>query len=302
MVQTVKENFRKKLLLNNEWIDGDNEYGLILTDDLDSLLSCAILKSVKGWNVEQCMIFKGNLNRVKNGNDSCLYDYYGETENATHEAIGVDLALVNGKCFDNHLTAFNYDCKINQESINLNRICNKNRNCYGQKYNLSTVLLLWSLYDLPKDNLSDELMMLLIAIDGSFEGYYNDYFNQHNRRYMVEILDLPKFYECQQRHTYNEFKAIQRKYNIHKGHGKIKLSKGYLSTDIDIDAVNELLSWDTDIQLELPTERFYKKAIFQDIAMEIKGYPSSIDTICDNPFCYALTKKNFVNYSKRIEF
>ena len=54
----MKEFYRQKLLKGNEWIDSTNEYGLILTDDLDSLLSCAILKYVKGWNIEQTYIFK----------------------------------------------------------------------------------------------------------------------------------------------------------------------------------------------------------------------------------------------------
>ena len=163
MVTRMKANYRDLLLKGNEWIDGSDEYGLILTDDIDSLLSCSILKQKKNWNVEQILLFKAC---------SQNFDAYGETLNATHEAIGVDLALTNGKCFDNHLTQFKWNGTSNPESINLNRIAGISRDKYYRKYNLSTVLLLWSLYDLPKEKLSDELMMLLIAIDGSFQGYY----------------------------------------------------------------------------------------------------------------------------------
>ncbi|WP_143452678.1 hypothetical protein [Konateibacter massiliensis] len=290
----MKEQYRKRLLNGNEWIDSVDKYGLILTDDLDSLLGCAILKAVKDWDIEQVFLFKANKAKDK--------DYLGVTNNATHEAIGVDFAMVNGKCFDNHLTAFSYNDIENPESINLNRTCEIHRGNYFRKYNLSTVLLLWSLYDLPKENLSDELMMLLIAIDGSYEGFYTDqkYVGIHER-WINDVLDLPKFLECEKRHTKQEFIDIKRKYCIHKGHGKIMASEGYLTTDIDIEGINELLAWDTDIQLELPTERFRRKAIFKDNMVKIQGSPDSIKAICENPFCYALTNKYTVNYSEEIK-
>lgn len=298
----MKELYREKLLKGNEWIDSTDEYGLILTDDLDSLLSCAILKNVKGWNIEQAYIFKANKPIVKS-KDAQLYDYLGTIKDATHESIGVDLALTAGKCFDNHLTQFSYSEKINSQAINLNRVQNIYRQNYSKKYNLSTVLLLWSLYDLPKERLSDELMMLLIAIDGSYEGFFTDarWVGIHEF-WIRDVLDLPEFLECERRHTYREFKAIREKYNIHKGHGKITLSHGLLVTDIDLETVNDTLDWETDIQVELPTDKFYKKAVFKDNIAGITGYPSSVKTICDNPFSYALTGKWAVNYSERIEF
>ena len=302
MVNRMKELYREKLLKGNEWIDSTDEYGLILTDDLDSLLSCAILKYVKGWNIEQAYIFKANKPIVKS-KDAQLYDYLGTIKDATHESIGVDLALTAGKCFDNHLTQFSYGEKINPESINLNRVQNIYRQNYSKKYNLSTVLLLWSLYDLLKEGLSDELMMLLIAIDGSYEGFYTDarWVGIHEF-WIRDVLDLPEFLECERRHTYREFKAIREKYNIHKGDGKIKLSHGLLVTDIDLEALNDTLGWETDIQVELLEDKFYKKAVFKDHIAKIEGYPSSVRTICDNPFSYALTGKWAVNYSERIEF
>lgn len=294
MVTRMKANYRNLLLQGNEWIDGSDEYGLILTDDLDSLLSCAILKQVKGWDVEQVMIFKYDKNQN--------FDAHGITKNATHEAIGVDLALTNGKCFDNHLTQFKWNGTSNPESINLNRIAGISRDKYYRKYNLSTVLLLWSLYDLPKEKLSDELMMLLIAIDGSFQGYYTEekYVWIH-KHWLVDVLDLPEFYECEKRHTKDEFKEIQKKYNIHKGYGKITLKNGYLSTDIDIERVNDVLGWDTDIVVELPTDGFKKKAIYRDCMRSIDDSTRSISNFSDDVFSYALTNKYTVNYSERIE-
>lgn len=285
----MKEEYKNKL---PQWYNDNKKFDLILTDDIDSLLGCSILSSCKSWNIEQVMLFKANERFKNNG---ILYDYLGVTDNVTHEAIGVDFVMVNGKCFDNHLTLFDYKDLPNPQSINLNNVCNVHRGIYSKKYALSTVLLLWSLYDLPKENLSDELIMVLIAIDSSFEGYYNDYFRQFNKKYMVDILELPAFYECQSRHTYQEFKDIQTKYHLKE---KITSSKGILSTNIDIESINTLLNQYCDVQIELPTSKFTKKAVFKDIALEIKGSPSSIKTICENPFCYALTKKHFLNYSE----
>lgn len=115
------------------------------------------------------------------------------------------------------------------------------------------------------NTLTYELMMLLIAIDGSFQGYYTEekYVWIH-KHWLVDVLDLPEFYECEKRHTKDEFKEIQKKYNIHKGYGKITLKNGYLSTDIDLEMVNDVLGWETDIVVELPTDGFKKKAIYRD--------------------------------------
>ncbi len=292
----MNESYRNKITDKNSWIDSKEKYGLILTDDIDSLLGCAILKQVKDWDIEQIFLFKANPHKTM--------DYLGTVKGNLHEAIGVDFARAEGKCFDNHLCKFMGGDAPNPESVNFNNLCGIHRGIYTNKYNLSTVLLLWSLYDLPKTGLSEELMMFLLAIDSSYYSYFHGFHNQ-NRKWMVDVLDLPEFFECQQNHEEQEFEDIAIKYGIHKkskGHGKITSKEGYLSTQIDIDGINELLAWETDIEIELPKEKFYRKAVFQDIAKEIKGFPSSIKTICEKPFCYALTNKRYVNYSVQVEF
>lgn len=285
MVQKMKANYRERILETNNWIDSTDKYGLILTDDLDSLLGCAILKQIKNWNIESIMLF--------NPKKDLKMDYYGTIENVTNEQIGVDFAKCKGKCFDNHLTMFSYDDVPNPESINLNNLCGIHRGIYTQKYNLSTVLLLWSLYDLPKTDLSDELMMLLLAIDSSYYSYFHG-FHQQNKHWLVDVLDLPEFYECQQRHTENEFENISKKYALK---AKITSKGGILSTNLDIEGINELLAWYCDVQLELPTVKFYRKATFKDVDFRFNGSPRSISAITDEPFCYALVRKSEVKYS-----
>ena len=141
----------------------------------------------------------------------------------------------------------------------------------------------------------------LILTDGSFQGYYTEekYVWIH-KHWLVDVLDLPEFYECEKRHTKDEFKEIQKKYNIHKGYGKITLKNGYLSTDIDLEMVNDVLGWETDIVVELPTDGFKKKAIYRDCMRSVDDTTRSISKFSDDVFSYALTNKYTVNYSERI--
>ena len=291
-VERLKDELKQKL---PQWYkDTENQYGLVLTDDLDSLFSCAILKAKMNWDIEQVMLFNAKQN------SEISVDWHGVAENATHEAIGVDFARVDGKCFDNHVTLFNSDDTYNNEAINLNHICGINRNIYGQKYNSSTVLLLWSLYDLPKENLPDELMMLLLTIDSTYYSFFhnNKQFQRQNRRWLVDQLNLPQFYECQTRHKQYEFTEIAKKYGVKE---KIYVKDHHLHTNIDIDGINDLLLWDTNVWLELPSNKFYTKDFYKDITVDIKGNPQSISDICDDPYCYALTRKNQIKYSTRID-
>lgn len=211
----MKEIYRKQL---PKWYEGNEKYDLILTDDIDSLLSCAILKKVKQWSIEQVFLFKADRNKS--------IDYLGITSNATNEAVGVDLALQNGKCFDNHVTRISSKDKWNDECINLNFINDVTRQNYFSKFNLSTVLLLWSLYDLPIPE-SEDGKMILLTIDSSYYSYFSKYQNDRNMNkfYMCDVLGLNELFKCQQRHKQYEFKDIEKKYHLDK---KIKASKGFL--------------------------------------------------------------------------
>lgn len=292
MVERLKDELKQKL---PQWYkDTENKYGLILTDDIDSLLGCAILKAKMNWNIQEVMLFNAKHN------SEISIDWHGVADNATHEAIGVDFAKVNGKCFDNHVTLFNSDDTYNNEAINLNHIYGVNRNIYGQKYNSSTALLLWSLYDLPKENLPEELMMLLLTIDSTYYSFFhnNKQFQKQNRRWLVQELDLPQFYECQTQHKQYEFKEIAKKYGVKE---KIYVKDYHLHTNIDIDGINDLLLWDTPCWIELPSDKFYTKDFYRDITVDIKNNPNCISDICDDPYCYALTRKNQIKYSTRID-
>lgn len=111
-------------------------------------------------------------------------------------------------------------------------------------------------------------------------------------------LDLPEFYDCLTRHTVEEFKDIRDKYNLT---GKITFKKGYLVTNIDIQAINKLLEKDTNVHIELPTEKFTLHKKFTDVAMSFNDWITTTKKIVENPYCLALTKRNYMNYSIEIE-
>lgn len=296
--QIMRKEIKEQL---PKWYNDTKDYGLILTDDLDSLLSCAVIQTIKpNWKIEQIMIFKGNKKRYDRGEDALLKDFLGVTDNNIHECIGVDLALQHGKCFDNHLSRISSTDAINNEAINFNNIHGITKDNYHKKYCSSTVLLVWSLYDLPKESLSDELMMLLLAIDGTYTGYFNcnGRFAYLTEKCLVEYLDLPEFYECLKRHTREEFEQIKSKYNLD---AKVKLHRGYVETDINIEAINELLAKHTNVHISIPTDKFRLHKTFVDIATPFTDLVRSTKEIVENPYCLALTRKNYMNYSVEIE-
>lgn len=261
-----------------------------MTDDLDSMTACAILKAARGWRVERVMLFAANPERNR--------DFLGQKVGTEiHEQVGVDFAMCKGKCFDNHLTKFNREDASNEESINPNHLEDINRNNYVQKYNLSTTLLLWSLFDLPKAGLTDELMMLLLCIDSGYYSFYKQKFHDAHKKWLVEVLDLPEFYYCEKRHGEDEFRKIISKYRTKE---KIKGESGYLYTAVDVAGVNEQLA-QCDIRIELPKQRFAAVDEFWDRKVNLEGYSGGIEGVADNPFCYALTRKNEVKVSTVLE-
>ncbi len=272
-----------------KWYEDSKKYGLILTDDIDSLLSCTILKQVKQWEIDRVLIFKADKDKT--------IDYMGITDNATNEAVGVDLALQNGKCFDNHVSRINKLDTFNRECINLNIIKDVTRENYFNKYNLSTVLLLWSLYDLPIPE-SEDGKMILLTIDSSYYSYFSyPKFKEMNKFYLCDVLGLNELYECQARHKQYEFKKIEKQYKLKS---KIKLNNGYLQTDIDLDGINIDVGLDTNIWCTLPNSRFnlYKK--FYDIQIPLMKQTTKLSDITKNPYSVALTNRDFLCYSEEI--
>lgn len=257
------------------------QYDIILSDDIDSLASCMVIKQAKDWNIEYFYTFDG----------------MGETKNAKNEKVGVDIALCNGKTFDNHVVMFTREDDFNEESINLNVAERINRGRYSNKYCGSTLLTVWSLFDLPLPE-SEEGKMILLAIDSTYKGFYStsSEFNKANKYYLCNVLELDELYECQKRHKAYEFMDIKKKYNLMD---KITHLKGVLDTTIKLEEVSKEIG----LKLILPTSTFYKYGLYEtheDVLQSNTRWSMNITDLPEVPFSLALTKCDKVKYSCQI--
>lgn len=257
---------------------------LILTDDIDSLLGCSVIKTKR----KACI--------------SAFYDFctmhYTEMykwtvdNNLNNELIGVDCGLTHGKTYDNHVQKIASQDRVNEESINFNVIDNINCDNYFNKYCGSTALMLWSLYDLelPK---SEEGKMILLAIDSSFLGFYSDYENniEANKHYIIDIMGFEELYAVLERHTKQDFFNIIDKYNLKE---KIICKNGKLKTNIKVQEIASELG----IDIELPDDAFIIEKTYRTTKTNITCDSKFVKAMYDCLFSFALTRRNTIQYSK----
>jgi len=277
MKSNIKEMFPN-------WINDTKYYDLIMSNDLDSFFSCQLLETIKGWQVNYFN-----------------YDFkaLGITEYASSnsEIIGVDLSLCMGKTFDNHVVMMNNDDNYNYESCNFNIIDKISRENYFSKYCGSTLLMIWSLYNIPLPA-TEEAKMILLCIDSTFKGFYSPYPlpREANKKYLVDYMEFPELYKVLENHKQIDFVKLISKYNLA---GKISPKKGILHTDIDLESLRKVF----DLPFLLPENRFYKKEVYENNAMRLpsNNYQWVKSDVSENMYSIALTKRDYINYSERIE-
>lgn len=259
-----------------KWVNDNTNYHLCLTSDMDSLWSCALLRQEKDWKIN----YYYNFNKIY------------RIDKSETGAVGVDLDLVNGKCFGNHVVSVKKNGIYNHNSVNLNVIDKINgQESYFQKYCGSTVLMLYSLYGVPLP--ATELgKMILLAIDGTFLGFYSRYENNNkvNKRYLIDVLEFPEMYKILERHKKSDFERIIHAYGLNKW---INMHSGKLATDIDLQAVSR----EVGIEIALPTDEFqllkkynYRTAVLPDNTIDSHAKDGRI-------FSLAVTGRYKVQYS-----
>lgn len=241
---------------------------LMLTDDLDSLMGCAIEKYVKGNDIN----YFYNFNRI-----------YVADRSDERKAIGIDLALHRGKSWCNHVVRINKDDYVNPQTANINVINNIHSGNYTTKYAMSTALLMWSYYGLPLPK-TREGKMLLLAIDSGFLGHYDDRFKQVHNEYLRQ-LGFDELIDLLNETDKWEFGELQRKYNTK---AKIQLNnEGYLQTTLPLAELQGFF----DFPLELPTQQFTLRNQFED-SMGSTYSIKSKNQIDKTIISFALTGRN----------
>ncbi|MGU9539173.1 hypothetical protein ACQX0N_09355 [Clostridium tepidum] len=232
MKKDIKEKFPK-------WINEDYNYNLCLSDDIDSFFSCLVLNKIKGYKIGWFYNFKS---------------IYRSVDIEKNKIISVDMDLCNNRrCWGNHVTL------KNPNSANLNAILEISRYNYTEKYCGSTLLTILSYYNVDISDLSEKQKMALLAIDSTYLGYW--FKDGYYCKKYLKLMELDCLLEVLERHTKQEFKDIDIKYNLNKG--KIYINKdGQIKTNIKLDKLQELFP---NLSFSLPKNKFKRKREFKII-------------------------------------
>lgn len=250
-----------------------DQYATMLTDDFDSLLGCAIEQYIKGNKINYFYDF----NKI----------YVADSDN-NKKAIGIDLAIHQGKSYCNHVVRIHENDYVNPDTANINALLNVHKDNYFKKYAMSTALMMWSLYDIPLPE-TKEGKMILLSVDSGYLGHYRDSFRNIHSAYLYQ-LGFEELIDLLDETKEENYKALQKQYNLK---AKIKLNnEGYLQTDL---ALAELQGF-FDFPIKLPAQQFNLRYQF-NVA---EGYTNSIkskDQIDKKIISFALTGRKKFKYT-----
>lgn len=282
----MEKEYLDRIKIENPWFfDVNSEMNLIITDDIDSIMSSLLLMQYRpNWHINY---------------------YYGFDEGLYHELgcdqsidkIGVDLSATTMKCISNHVTALREDDYINPNDINLNYVNNHVglRN-YHSKYNLNTFCLVYSLLNLHPKSKRESAMLLMP--DSAFQAHYanpnyKDSFVQ--RKYLNEIMELPELYKLMENNDISKFYRFQEQLRIK--------SKFYVSDEgirsvenIDLEYLCDVFEINNDLLKELEGLFVLKQRVKSYIDLSFKKYEKSNSEFVS----FAVTSKNYVNFSKKV--
>lgn len=262
-----------------QWVNEKLDRDLMLSNDLDSLLSCTLLNQLFDYKINAYYKFDDGVGLIDTNNPKKL--------------IGVDICLTGESlCWDNHVSKLNKDSYVNPNSANLNAIFGihaTTKYSYFKKMAFSTVLQIWSYYNIPLPK-TDKGKMLLLSIDSSYLGFYDHRFKDTWINYM-KILQFDELIEFCQNHTKQDFKKFKENYTE-----SIYLSDGYVQYDQQSrQFVEDCLGFN----LYIPDGQFNK-------VFDVKAHRKPIHMVHDisrdkNIVSYAIINSKEVKYSELIE-
>lgn len=282
MNKEIKEKFPK-------WCEDTSEnYGVVMSDDLDSLM-CYLLQK-KMFNREVSHFFFANGKKptqiLYKANNS-KYDF--------KQIIALDCAFeMNMKCWDNHIVKIKNTDSTNENSANLNRILNIKRNNTLDKACISSFITMLSYYEVDISNWTKDQLAVLCSIDGLYCPI------QNYKSYPT--VDLRKIHRKNLIHLDYEFLAdfieenleyilkLKEDLGLEK---KIYVNKdGKLETDIKINQLSEMFKGVFQ-KVELPQKEFIEKREMKKELITVGDYSTKENIIeKGNVFNFALVLKN----------
>lgn len=273
---------RQKIFLPKWYLDGKPK-DLVLSDDIDSLVSCAILHKIHpNWRIKYFYNFDG---------------LYKVDTTYSNKRVWVDVAVQNDEmAFDNHVSLATHKTHKNENMINPNYMLDDitNHSNYTEKYAGSTAMMLWSLYDMPIPK-TDEGKAILWNIDVGYKGMLKKEFFMTNYFYFYCILELFDMCNWLMEHRLYDFNKNRVKYGLQS---KITIDDdGMLHTDLDLENIGELLG----LKLELPSMKFHKIESFSNKVKDFNEEQLNriIDFKKSGVLTAAFTRKNKMNFSRR---
>lgn len=280
---------KKELLdLMPDWVHEKQNRNVTLTNDLDSLISAALLKHLFGYEINHFFSFN-SLSTID------LTD--------KRKSIGIDMSLTRGYCYDNHLNMLNSTSYKNPDAANINTALNISRENYSQKFSMSTLIFLWSLYDVPLP-VTEDGKKILLAIDSGMKGWYPpDY--RHILENTLDSLEMNELIEVMENNSLidmydfigkNELDSGIRLQQRGKNAGKLCFETSGKNINPFKYGLNlEWISEQLGFPVELPTESFTTIQKFSN--EELEWHELDQKTI-DSSISYAFTYKNKIKLSK----
>ena len=262
------------------WVNDNITRDMILTDDIDSLMSCIVLNLLKGYEIRyfyDCSYTKTS--------QAIYTDVNINTNVNVNEIVGVDFALEGYKTWDNHVTRITSEDTYNELSANLNNCIT--RNSYYSKYLMSTFFTVCWYYGIDFTKWTTDQLLILSAIDGMYHPFkeenkrYKTTARRHFKELGVEFLG--DFME----ENLNDIIQIEKDLNLKS---KIKVNQeGYITTNLELWWIGKIFN----MPIELPKSQFEPSGSYNKYSYYLDNKTSKISLQEDKRLLnFVLTGKN----------
>ena len=205
------------------------------TNDMDGLLCASFAKHYLGLEVNEFFDFETR---------------YAINPDEERETIFFDCAVSQGKTFDNHVTKTFYSRLVNKKSANLNNVFEVGYDNYTGKFSMSTLIQLYSIFNIPLPK-SEIGKMILLCVDVGFKGFYNARFKSTYVNYL-EIMGMAELTDVLKKYTKEEMYQFMLSHQLNASIYRLKNKKLFIhmKDGYKIDWIN----FDTGMDLDFYTK------------------------------------------------
>lgn len=195
----MQKEYLEKIKENCSWFWDTTKKYLIISDDMDSLLTALLILTYRpNWEIGGFVDYREGF-YIKKGLEGKL---------TKDNIICIDMSVCEEgiKSISNHVTMRYKDDTVNSQDINLSNIDGISTYNYFEKYNLNTFILTYSLLRLKPS--SDKASAIMLMLDSAYLPFYankgyQDYYVQ--KKYLCDVLDLEEVWQVQSKIEKGQF-------------------------------------------------------------------------------------------------